>query len=109
MTHAPRPLRYKFWTPGAIVLAILIFIGFASIAVRYIGGLGYVTNLNNGHPWGLWIGVDVASGVALAAGGFTTSFLAHILGRHKYEPVLRPALLSAAIGYTLVAFGVFLD
>ncbi|MGM0611266.1 MAG: NrfD/PsrC family molybdoenzyme membrane anchor subunit [Thermodesulfobacteriota bacterium] len=107
--HIPRPLHGKFWTPGVIVLAVLMLIGFAGIIARYIGGLGYATNLDNGHPWGLWIGVDVASGVALAAGGFTTSFLAHILGRHKYEPVLRPAILTAALGYTFVAFGVFLD
>jgi hypothetical protein len=53
---------------------------------RYIGGIGYVSNLTTARPWGLWIGVDVASGVALAAGGFTTAFLAHILGRHYYEP-----------------------
>src|SRR6056297_581854 len=109
MSHTPRPMHTPFWTPGVIVLAVLMLIGFVCIAARYIGGLGYATNLDNSNPWGLWIGVDVASGVALAAGGFTTSFLAHILGRHKYEAVLRPALLSAAIGYTLVAFGVFLD
>ena len=109
MSHTPRPLHTPFWTPGVIVLAILMLIGFVCIAARYIGGLGYATNLDNGHPWGLWIGVDVASGVALAAGGFTTSFLAHILGRHKYEAVLRPAILTAALGYTFVALGVCLD
>jgi Ni/Fe-hydrogenase subunit HybB-like protein len=102
-------MHTPFWTPGVIVLAVLMLIGFVCIAARYIGGLGYATNLDNSNPWGLWIGVDVASGVALAAGGFTTSFLAHILGRHKYEAVLRPALLTAALGYTFVAFGVFLD
>lgn len=109
MSHTPRPMHTPFWTPGVIVLAVLMLIGFVCIAARYIGGLGYATNLDNSNPWGLWIGVDVASGVALAAGGFTTSFLAHILGRHKYEAVLRPALLTAALGYTFVAFGVFLD
>jgi hypothetical protein len=44
--------------------------------------------------------VDVASGAALAAGGFTTAFLAHIIGRHYYEAVVRPALLTAMLGYT---------
>jgi Ni/Fe-hydrogenase subunit HybB-like protein len=79
------------------------------IVARYLGGLGYATHLDDAHPWGLWIGVDVAAGVALAAGGFTTSFLVHILGRERYEPVLRPALLTAALGYTFVAVGVTLD
>jgi Ni/Fe-hydrogenase subunit HybB-like protein len=53
--------------------------------------------------------VDVASGVALAAGGFTTAFLAHILGRHAYEPVVRPALLTAMLGYTFVVLGLMVD
>ena len=69
-----------------------------------------VTHLSQSTiPWGLWIGVDVASGVALAAGGFTTAFLAHILGRHYYEAITRPALLTAALGYTFVAIAVCVD
>jgi Ni/Fe-hydrogenase subunit HybB-like protein len=90
------------------MLAFMVAGGLALIA-RYTGGLGYVTNLNNAYPWGIWIAVDVASGVALAAGGFTTAFLAHILHRHRYRAVIRPALLTAAVGYTFVAFGVFVD
>jgi Ni/Fe-hydrogenase subunit HybB-like protein len=68
-----------------------------------------VSNLSTARPWGIWIGVDVASGVALAAGGFTTAFLAHILGRHYYEPVARPALLTAMLGYTFVVLGLIVD
>ena len=76
---------------------------------RFIGGIGYVSNLSTARPWGIWIGVDVASGVALAAGGFTTAFLAHILGRHYFEPVIRPALLTAMLGYTFVVLGLIVD
>jgi Ni/Fe-hydrogenase subunit HybB-like protein len=68
-----------------------------------------VSNLSTARPWGIWIGIDVASGVALAAGGFTTAFLAHILGRHYYEPVIRPALLTAMLGYTFVVLGLIVD
>jgi Ni/Fe-hydrogenase subunit HybB-like protein len=53
--------------------------------------------------------VDVASGVALAAGGFTTAFLAHIIGRHYYGAVVRPALLTAMLGYTFVVLGLLVD
>ena len=53
--------------------------------------------------------MDVASGVALAAGGFTTAFLVHIIGRHYYEPVIRPALLTAMLGYTFVVLGLLVD
>lgn len=102
-------MRTKFWTPGVIVMAFLMAAGAVAIVARYIGGIGYVTNLTNARPWGLWIGVDVASGVALAAGGFTTAFVAHILGRHYYEPVVRPALLTAMLGYTFVVLGLLVD
>jgi Ni/Fe-hydrogenase subunit HybB-like protein len=92
-----------------LILLAFMLAGGVGLAARFISGLGPVTNLDNANPWGLWIAVDVASGVALAAGGFTTAFLAHILGKEYYEPIVRPALLTAALGYTFVAFGVFID
>jgi Ni/Fe-hydrogenase subunit HybB-like protein len=109
MTHRAKPVKAKFWTPGVLVLAVFMAAGAVAIAARFIGGIGYVSNLSTARPWGLWIGVDVASGVALAAGGFTTAFLAHILGRHYYEPVVRPALLTALLGYTFVVLGLLVD
>ena len=109
MTHQAAPVNAKFWTPGVVVLAVLMAAGAAAIVARFIGGIGYVSNLTTARPWGLWIGVDVASGVALAAGGFTTAFLAHIIGRHYYEPVVRPALLTAMLGYTFVVLGLLVD
>lgn len=109
MSHKPQPVDRPFWTPGTLVMLVLMFGMFVTLFFRYTFGLGAVTNLNNHYPWGIWIGLDVASGVALAAGGFTTAFLAHIMGRHHYETVTRPALLTAALGYTFVALAVFFD
>lgn len=109
MTHKPQPIARPFWTPGTLVMAAFMIAGALALLVRYTFGLGAVTNLNNHYPWGIWIGLDVASGVALAAGGFTTAFLAHILGRKYYEAITRPALLTAALGYTFVAIAVFVD
>jgi len=68
-----------------------------------------MTNLNDQYPWGIWIGVDVASGVALAAGGFTTSALAHIFHREHYHAIVRPALLTAMLGYTFVGMSLMVD
>ena len=109
MRHEAAPVRARFWTPGVVVLAVLMAAGLAAIIARFTGGIGYVSNLTTARPWGLWIGVDVASGVALAAGGFTTAFLAHIIGRHYYEAVVRPALLTAMLGYTFVVLGLLVD
>ncbi|MCU0592276.1 MAG: Ni/Fe-hydrogenase cytochrome b subunit [Desulfobacterales bacterium] len=109
MSAHPGPIRAPFWTPGVLVLAFLMAAGAVAVLARFIGGIGYVSNLSTARPWGIWIGIDVASGVALAAGGFTTAFLAHILGRHTYEPVVRPALLTAMLGYTFVVLGLIVD
>jgi Ni/Fe-hydrogenase subunit HybB-like protein len=109
MDHKASPLNRKFWTPGVLVMLVFMIAGAVSIIARFTGGIGYVTNLTNARPWGLWVGVDVATGVALAAGGFTTAALAHLLGRHHYEAITRPALLTAALGYTFVVLGLLVD
>ena len=105
----PQPVERKLLTPGVGVLLALIAIGLCFAVYRFIFGLGSVTNLDQQHPWGLWIGIDVATGVALAAGGFTTAALAHIFHREHYHAITRPALLTAALGYTFVAIGLLAD
>ena len=105
----PIPIKHKYFTPGVIILIIVALNGLVFLMGRFFMGLGAVTNLNNQYPWGLWIGVDVAAGVALAAGGFTTAALGHIMHKNEYHAIVRPALLTAMLGYTFVAFGVFVD
>jgi len=105
----PTPVAKKFITPGVIVLLLLAANGLFWLAGRFLFGIGSVTHLNNQYPWGIWIGVDVAAGVALAAGGFTTAALGHVMNRHQYHAVVRPALLTALLGYTMVAVGVSID
>lgn len=110
MSHPiPKPIKYKFFTPGVIIVSMIALNGIVFILMRFIFGIGSVTNLNNQYPWGLWIGVDVAAGVALAAGGFMSAALGHIFHRDDYHCIVRPALLTAMLGYTFVAFGVFID
>ncbi len=72
-------------------------------------GWALSTTLNDLAPWGIWIGFDVMSGVALAAGGFVIAATVHIFGREKYAPLLRPAILTAFLGYLLVVLGLLLD
>jgi Ni/Fe-hydrogenase subunit HybB-like protein len=105
----PTPVKGKFFTPGVFVLILLALNGIVFLAGRFFFGLGAVTNLNNQYPWGLWIALDVGAGVALAAGGFTTAALGHVMHREEYHAVVRPALLTAMLGYTFVAIGVSID
>lgn len=103
------PIKKKFFTTGVIVLCLIALNGLIFLVGRFLFGIGAVTNLNNQYPWGLWIGVDVAAGVALAAGGFTSAALGHVMHREHIHSILRPALLTAMLGYTFVAVGVFVD
>src|SRR5512136_3166905 len=106
---SPTPLKQKFFTPGVILLCLLALNGLVFLAARFVFGFATVTNLNDQYPWGLWIAVDVAAGVALAAGGFTTAALGHVMHREEFRVIIRPALLTAMLGYTFVALGVFSD
>jgi Ni/Fe-hydrogenase subunit HybB-like protein len=111
MSHAEEaaPVEKPLLTPGVFLLLGLIAIGLGFAVYRYIYGLGAMTNLDDQYPWGIWIGIDVASGVALAAGGFTTSALAHIFHRKHYHAIVRPALLTAMLGYTFVGLSLMVD
>jgi len=105
----PAPMQKKFLTPGVIALLVLAANGLVFLAGRFLFGIGGVANLNNQYPWGIWIAIDVAGGVALAAGGFVTAALGHVMNREQYHAVVRPALLTAMLGYTFVAIGVAID
>ena len=105
----PAPARTSFRTPAALTLLGLAVLAFAFTAARFILGLAGVTHLDNQYPWGIWIAIDVAGGVALAAGGFTTAALAHLFHREQFSPIARPALLSALLGYTFVVLGLIVD
>jgi formate dehydrogenase iron-sulfur subunit len=72
-------------------------------------GLGAVTNLSDGYPWGLWIGFDILAGIALAAGGFVIAGTVHLFGGRKYHALSRPAILTAFLGYLLFIFGLAVD
>jgi octaheme c-type cytochrome (tetrathionate reductase family) len=105
----PQCTQKPFFTPGTTMLMVLAAIGFSFGLARILNGLGAVTNLDNFYPWGIWIAIDVASGVALAAGGFTTAAYIEIFGCHQFKPLLRPAILTAWLGYFMVAVGLTFD
>jgi Ni/Fe-hydrogenase subunit HybB-like protein len=95
-----------FWESVFGVVIVL----FAGVTVlRFTRGLGSVTNLSDQFPWGLWIGFDVLCGVGLAAGAFTLMAIVHIFNLRRFEPIIRPALLTGFLGYLLVIAGLLFD
>jgi Ni/Fe-hydrogenase subunit HybB-like protein len=90
---------------------LMVLVGAAAVAsaIRFIFGLGATTNLNDTYPWGLWISFDVVTAVPLAAGAFTLGVVAHVFHIKKLEPLVRPAIVTGFLGYSLVCIGLLLD
>ncbi|MEW5799988.1 MAG: NrfD/PsrC family molybdoenzyme membrane anchor subunit [Bacteroidota bacterium] len=97
---------FGFWK---IVAVVLMTAGLYSTYVRYVHGLGASTNLSDQFPWGIWIGFDVLCGVGLAAGGFTLAAIVYIFNIKRFEPIIRPTILTAFLGYLLVIVGLSYD
>ncbi|HXJ35584.1 MAG TPA: Ni/Fe-hydrogenase cytochrome b subunit [Candidatus Eisenbacteria bacterium] len=106
-TATERPgSRMGFWE----IFGALVLVAFAAVTVlRFTRGLGAVTNLSDRFPWGLWIGFDVLCGVGLAAGAFTLTAIVHVFNLHRFEPIVRPTVLTGFLGYLLVIVGLLFD
>jgi Ni/Fe-hydrogenase subunit HybB-like protein len=92
-------------------LILWMFVGLAAAVAtaRFLFGLGATTHLSDGTPWGLWVGFDVMGGVALAAGGFVVTATVYIFKLEKYHSIVRPAVLTAFLGYVAVVVGLLFD
>jgi Ni/Fe-hydrogenase subunit HybB-like protein len=109
MSTENRKTGGSLFTPGNIIAGIILAAGIVVTIMRFTMGLGSVTNLSDNNPWGIWIGFDLLCGVALAAGGYTTSAACYIFGFKKFHPGVRPAILTAFLGYALVVFALHYD
>jgi len=99
------PLNKKFVTFMVIFLGIWA----AVLLYRFIFGIGVVSGLTDYYPWGVWIAFDVVTGTALACGGYAVAILCYILNKGKYHPLVRPALLTSALGYSMAGLAIVLD
>ncbi len=109
MTPHATPVGGRLWTPSVQLLSGILGISLIVMLWRFVFGLGATTALNDGYPLGLWIAFDVVTGTALACGGYGVAILVYVLNKGRYHPMVRPALLTSALGYTLAAIGVNLD
>ncbi|MDP3637509.1 MAG: Ni/Fe-hydrogenase cytochrome b subunit, partial [Azonexus sp.] len=61
---APEAVGGKLFNTATAICGLLIMAMIAVLVVRFIFGLGAVTNLNDGYPWGIWVVFDVVIGSA---------------------------------------------
>jgi Ni/Fe-hydrogenase subunit HybB-like protein len=99
----------KLVTPTTVVLAGFVAIAFGVIFYRLFNGIGPVTNLSDGYPWGIWLAYDVSAGTAFACGGYALAIICYIMNGWKYHPMIRSAVVASMFGYALAGFSVLVD
>jgi Ni/Fe-hydrogenase subunit HybB-like protein len=104
-----KPLGGRVFTIPFMVCLFLVIVALVCLVYRFIYGLGAVTNMNDGFPWGIWIAYDVVVGTAFACGGYAIAMLVYLFNKGEYHPLLRPALLTSMFGYTLAGISVMFD
>jgi menaquinone reductase, integral membrane subunit len=95
-----------FWWWVAL-LAVFIAGGLFAAFQVFTRGLA-ATNLSDLAPWGLWIVVDLSS-IALSAGAFSLSALAHLMRREEFKPIARVAVFIGLLGYSGAMMCLLLD
>lgn len=109
MSNHAKPLGGPIFTRGFFILLSIGALGILMILWRMIAGLGATTAMNDGYPLGLWITFDVVVGTALGCGGYAVAFVVYIFNRGKYHPLVRPAILTSALGYSIAGASVVID
>jgi len=99
----------KIFTPFNIISVPIITLGIILIVMRFVNGIGSITNLSQEVPWGLWIGFDVVTGVAFAGGAYVVTFMVYILNMEKYKPIVRVTVLNGFLAYVFYAGALLLD
>jgi len=99
----------KFFTPFNVISLPIMILGLALIVIRFIYGIGSITNLTQETPWGLWIGFDVVTGVAFAGGAYVLTFMVYILNMNKYHSIVRVTVLNGFLAYVFYAGALLLD
>jgi Ni/Fe-hydrogenase subunit HybB-like protein len=101
--------RGPWLTPFNVISIPIILAGLVILVYRFIYGLGYVTNLSQEHPWGLWLGFDVVTGVALAGGAYVITFTVYVMRVEKYQSIVRATVLNGFLAYVFYGGALLFD
>jgi Ni/Fe-hydrogenase subunit HybB-like protein len=94
--------NFKFLTAFAVIAGVLI-------VWRFVFGLGSVTAMNDSFPWGVWKLFNVIVLTAAASGGYAMALLVYVLNKGQYHSLVRHALLTSAVGYSVAIAALGID
>ena len=101
--------RGPWLTPFNIISIPIILTGLVILCFRFVYGLGSVTNLSQDTPWGLWMGFDVVTGVALAGGAYVITFVVYVMRVDKYHAIVRVTVLNGLLAYSFYGAALLFD
>lgn len=107
--HKMKPLGGRLVSWPVMLLAPFVVLCLLFIVKRLVFGLGDVSDLNGGYPWGIWIAFDLLVGTGLACGGWALAWVVYVFNRGEYHPLVRPALLASLFGYGLGGLSITID
>lgn len=99
MTGVALP-RFRPWP--LTVLWLLAGTAVVLTVWRFSNGLASISNINDAYPWGFWTGFFMTM-IAYGSAAFTIGLLAEVLGKHEYEPLVRPGVFMGQMFYTTYA------
>lgn len=100
MSHDPQPLGGKIISKPVMIFGPLIVICMLLIVKRLVFGLGSVSDLNGGFPWGVWIAFDLLIGTGFACGGWALAWAVYVFNRGQ----IPSAGASGAVGESVWLF-----
>ncbi|NPA16082.1 MAG: Ni/Fe-hydrogenase cytochrome b subunit [Deferribacteres bacterium] len=110
MAHAQfERVEKRLITKPFIFFALIFLASLYFLFIRFTKGIGAASNMSDGYPWGIWIAYDVVVGTGLACGGYALAILIYLLRRKEFYPLIRGAVLTSALGYTMAGASVIID
>src|SRR5512143_1197788 len=91
------------------ILLALMGIGLVVAMIRFVYGIGAISNLSNTYPWGFWISFDIFMGIAISSGAFLLAAAVYILDLKQFRPLMIPSLLTAFLGYFMEVLALMVD
>jgi Ni/Fe-hydrogenase subunit HybB-like protein len=109
MSHNHKAIGGNVFTGFFAALLVIAGIGGWFLIQRFAYGLGAVTNMSDGFPWGIWITYDVLVGTAIGCGGYAMAILVYVFNKGEYHPLVRSAVMTSLFGYGLAGASIFVD
>ena len=109
MSGKHEPVGGPLFTRMFAIALVFAGIGVWFLAQRFMHGIGAVSNMSDGYPWGIWITYDVLVGTAIGCGGYAMALLVYIFNKGEYHPLVRSAVMTSLFGYALAGVSVFVD